>query len=75
MEECEWCEGKKDCPAFEPANGSRPGYACTRSRGHEGKHVACLPSAIVLPIGRRPLVRSFTTIPIMTNIDQAIRNR
>lgn len=43
MEECEWCEGKKDCPAFEPANGSRPGYACTRSRGHEGKHVACLP--------------------------------
>lgn len=41
--DCEWCEGKKDCPSFEPTKGYRPGYACTRPAGHDGKHVVCLP--------------------------------
>lgn len=43
MEDCEWCEEKKDCPLFEPTAGLRPGYACTREAGHKGKCVACLP--------------------------------
>lgn len=43
MEGCEYCEGKKDCPSFEPTVGCRPGYACTREDGHGGKHMACLP--------------------------------
>lgn len=42
-EDCEWCEGKKDCPILQPDSGRRPGYACTRESGHRGKHVACLP--------------------------------
>jgi hypothetical protein len=42
VEECEWCEGKKDCPSFQPDVGFRPGYVCTRESGHRGKHVTCL---------------------------------
>lgn len=42
-EDCEWCEGKKDCPSFEPTVGCRPGYLCSRENGHKGKHVVCLP--------------------------------
>lgn len=41
LEECEWCEGRKDCPSFQPMVGYRPGYACTREAGHQGKHVTC----------------------------------
>jgi hypothetical protein len=40
-DDCEWCEGNKDCPSFGPAKGFCPGYACTREKGHAGKHVAC----------------------------------
>jgi hypothetical protein len=41
-EACEWCEGAKDCPSFEPQAGRKIGYACTRESGHLGKHVVCL---------------------------------
>lgn len=40
--DCEWCEGKKDCPSIEPTVGLCPGYACSRPDGHMGSHVACL---------------------------------
>lgn len=43
MDACEWCEGNKDCQEFEPTKGCRPGYICTRERGHQGNHVTCLP--------------------------------
>lgn len=43
IEDCEWCEGKKDCSSSQPTSNGRPGYACTREAEHNGKHVACLP--------------------------------
>lgn len=43
MEDCEWCEGKKNCPSFQPTKGVRPGFVCTRGDGHKGNHVVCLP--------------------------------
>lgn len=37
-------KGKMDCPAMSPpATRLDPGYACTRSKGHRGDHVACAP--------------------------------
>jgi hypothetical protein len=41
-QDCEWCEGAKDCPSIQPTVGQRPGYGCTRPAGHTGNHVVCI---------------------------------
>lgn len=46
MTEPECCiTGKDSCPAVSPPlRKYDPGYACTRPKGHDGNHIACIPS-------------------------------